>query len=90
MPFKFELFAANELTDTSKVQALRQVKVNCDTSATIDDIELTATGGTQLRYDSTAGQFVYNWQTPKAAGSCYDVTITAQDGSSKTAHFKLK
>ena len=92
VPFKFELFAGStELTDTAKVdQPLRALKVACDTGATLDDIELTATGGTSLRYDTTGGQYIYNWQTPKAAGSCYDVTITAQDGTPKTAHFKLK
>jgi hypothetical protein len=92
VPFKFELFAgSNELTETSRVnQPLKATKVNCDSGATEDTIELTATGGTQLRYDTTGGQYIYNWQTPKQAGACYDVTITANDGSSKTAHFKLK
>jgi hypothetical protein len=56
----------------------------------VDAIELTATGGTSLRYDTTGGQFVYNWKTPTGAGTCHAVTITAQDGSYKTAYFKLK
>jgi hypothetical protein len=51
---------------------------------------VTATGNTVLRYDTTSGQFVYNWQTPKGAGICYDTTFTAQDGSTLTAHFKTK
>jgi hypothetical protein len=92
VPFKFELFAgSNELTSTSYVnQPLNATKVNCDSGATEDTIELLATGGTSLRYDTTGGQYIYNWQTPKQAGACYNVTITANDGSSKTAHFKLK
>ena len=92
VPFKFELFAgSNELTETSRVVTpLKATKVNCDTGLTEDTIELLATGGTSLRYDTTGGQYIYNWQTPKQPGACYDVTITAQDGSSKTAHFKLK
>jgi hypothetical protein len=92
VPIKFELFAgSNELTETSRVVTpLKATKVACDTGAPIDDIELTATGGTALRYDTTGGQYIYNWQTPKQPGACYDVTITAQDSSSKTAHFKLK
>jgi hypothetical protein len=92
VPFKFELFAgSNELTSTTYVnQPLKATKVNCDSGATEDTIELLATGGTSLRYDTTGGQYIYNWQTPKQAGACYNVTITANDGSSKTAHFKLK
>lgn len=45
---------------------------------------------TSLRYDAAGGQFIYNWKTPTGAGTCHKVTITANDGSSQTAHFKLK
>jgi hypothetical protein len=59
-----------------------------------DAIETTvATGGTSLRYDATAGQFIYNWQTPKGAsqvGKCYSLTMTAADSYTITAYFKLK
>ena len=51
---------------------------------------MVSTGGTSLRYDSTAGQFIQNWQTPKLPGVCYIVTMTTDDGSSLTANFKLK
>ena len=51
---------------------------------------MVTTGGTSLRYDGTAGQFIQNWQTPKTAGSCYIVTMTTDDGSSISANFKLK
>src|SRR5215204_2512893 len=93
VPFKFELFAGNELTSTTSInQPLTAKSINCATLAgdTEDPIELTATGGTVLRYDTTGGQFIYNWQTPKKVGTCYAVTITANDGSFKTAYFKLK
>jgi Chitobiase/beta-hexosaminidase C-terminal domain/Glucodextranase, domain B len=93
VPIKFELFAGTtELTDTSNVTTLTQKQISCTSlnTAMTDDIELTATGGTVLRYDTTAGQYVYNWQTPKAAGICYQVTVSAKDGSSKTAYFKTK
>jgi hypothetical protein len=55
-----------------------------------DDIELTATGGTSLRYDMVGSQFIFNWQTPKKVGSCYLVTVSMIDGSSLSAYFKLK
>ena len=55
-----------------------------------DDVVVLSSGGTVLRYDTTAGQFVYNWQTPKDPGSCYRVTMFTQDGSSLVAFFKLR
>jgi hypothetical protein len=91
VPLKFELFAGSELTDPANVKSLQSTKVNCSTSnATEDAIETTATGGTSLRYDSTAGQFIYNWKTPTGAGSCYKVAVTANDGSTISAFFKMK
>lgn len=48
-----------------------------------------ATGGTALRYDPTAGQLVYNWQTPRTKG--FDMlTLTGQDGTALKAKFSLK
>ena len=88
VPLKFELFSGtNELTDTSAITSLTATKTNCLAGSTEDAIEVTATGGTSLRYDSTGGQFIYNWKTPTGAG-CYTVTMTAQDGSKITAYFK--
>lgn len=90
VPVKFELFAgATELTDTGVV-TLSAKKISCTSSAPIDDIEVVATGATTLRYDATAGQFVYNWKTPTGAGTCYALTMTADDGSTLSASFKLK
>ena len=91
VPLKFELFkGATELTDTTGI-TLQATKVTCASGATIDDIEVVATGGTSLRYDSTGGQYIYNWKTPTGAGTCYKVTVTASDGSTTlSAFFKLK
>jgi len=91
VPLKFEVFAGStELTDTSVVKSFVQTRVACDTAATMDEIEVTTTGGTSLRYDATGGQFIQNWQTPKLPGTCYRVTMTTDDGSSLVANFKLK
>ena len=93
VPLKFEVFAgSNELTDTAVVDKFTATGVTCPgAGATTDDIEITTTGGTQLRYDTTAGQFIQNWQTPKKPGSCYDVTMQTDDGSKlPVAHFMLK
>ena len=91
VPLKFEVFAGPaELTDTTVVKSFVQTKIACDGTAPLDDIEFTTTGGTSLRYDTTGGQFIQNWQTPKSAGTCYKVTMTTQDGSLLSALFKLK
>ncbi len=89
VPAKFEVFAGStELTDTNLV-TMSAAKITC-TLTTVDDIELTSTGNTSLRYDATGGQFIYNWKTPATPGSCYKLTMKAADGSSIYANFKMK
>jgi MBG domain-containing protein len=96
VPVKFELFSGTtELTSTSAVTSILARPMNCSALAgdPEDPIETLATGGTSLRYDATAGQFIYNWTTPKGAsqvGKCYSLTMTAADNSTITAYFKLK
>lgn len=90
VPLKFEVFSGSvELTDTSIVKPLRATEMACTGGAT-DDVELFATGTTSLRYDATAGQFIYNWQTPKKPGFCYVVTLSTTGGATLTAQFRLK
>ena len=90
VPLKFELFAGStELTNTSYVVSFTAKQVACS-GGLEDSITLAETGATSLRYDSVAGQFIFNWQTPKKAGYCYTVTGAFQDGSSLVASFKLK
>ncbi|HZB00905.1 MAG TPA: PxKF domain-containing protein, partial [Actinomycetota bacterium] len=89
VPLKFEVFAGTtELTDISVVDTFTQ-KVSCASGAG-DAIEEYTTGSTSLRYDTTTGQFIFNWKTPKQAGACYRVTMTTADGSSIYANFNLK
>lgn len=90
VPLKFNAFAGpTEITDPSKM-SFGAKSIVCSTSAPVDEIELVSTGGTSLRYDATGRQFIQNWQTPKLPGTCYLVTMTAQDGSKLEAQFKLK
>lgn len=92
VPLKFEVFAGpTELSDTSAVKSLTAALVACS-AMTEDVIQATAParGGTVLRYDTTAGQFIQKWQTPRQAGACYRVTMMTQEGSSLVAFFKLK
>jgi hypothetical protein len=90
VPAKFEVFAGTtELTDPGLME-FTAAKIQCTPGGSEDAIEVVATGSTSLRYDVIAGQFVYNWKTPTGAGNCYKLTMTAKDGSSISANFKLK
>jgi hypothetical protein len=91
VPLKFELFAGTtELTSVSDIASFKTQKMVCYGGALEDAIEILSTGGTSLRYDATGGQFIQNWKTPTGAGTCYSATMTADDGSSITAYFKIK
>jgi hypothetical protein len=92
VPLKFEVFAGStELTTTTAITGFTQQKVGCNTAGAPEDpIEFTTTGGTSLRYDTVAGQFVQNWKTPTTPGACYQVTMTTTDSSTLTALFKMK
>ncbi len=89
VPMKFEVFEGKtEITDASIV-SISSRPVPCPDGSLTDAIELTTSGSTSLRYDETAGQFIYNWKTPKTAG-CHAVTLTTTDGTSMEALFRLK
>jgi hypothetical protein len=91
VPLKFNIFAGSvERKAVTDVQAFSVAEVPCSSSGVTTDVEFTTTGGTSLRYDTTAGQFIQNWQTPKPAGRCYQVRMTALDGSHLDAFFKSK
>lgn len=90
VPLKFNVYAGNEVTDVAQV-AISVKGITCASVNGEDPVGETTTGATSLRYDTTGGQFIYNWQTPKnKAGSCYEVTMTAADGTTASATFKLK
>lgn len=92
VPVKWRLLDANGsyITDTSSFINSKYTQSSC--GGTADAIEETTatTGGTELRWDSTAQQFVYNWKTPALAGKCIQLVLTFNDGVSRTANFQLK
>ena len=93
VPLKFEVFAGpTELTDVAVVDTFKWGEVPCTdfSGVVMDDIEQYTSGQTVLRYDSTGGQFIQNWQTPKRAGTCFKVTMKTDDGTPVSANFKLK
>lgn len=96
VPLKFEISAGStELTDIANVKSISATQYTCTVGVPEDAIETLAstTGGSALRYDTTAGQFIFNWKTPSGnsvVGKCYRVTMETLDGSKLIAFFKLK
>jgi hypothetical protein len=94
VPMKFELFADTvKKTSTSDISSFTQKKISCSSVSTAltDDVEITSTGNTSLRYDSISGQFIANWKTPTGQiGTCWEAKMTSIDGSAIAGFFKLK
>jgi hypothetical protein len=98
VPLKFRVFtlAGTELTATTGISVMVE-KVSC-VAGPLDPTPLPtdATGATELRY--SGGNFIFNWAVPKAANSCYEVTVQSPDhatqmsytGVSVDAFFKSK
>lgn len=91
VPLKFELFkGATEITSTTGI-GYRVEKYTCDGSdAVVADLALETTGSTQLRYDTTDGQFIQNWKTPTTKG-CYRAIVTPPHGAAPlVAQFQVR
>ena len=91
-PIKWRLTDANGAYVTSLAAVTKTLSgvMSCSSTTPVDNLEEYATGGTTLRYDSTANQYVYNWQSPRQPGACYQVKIVFADGSEKVARFQLR
>lgn len=92
VPMKFELFAAGgvEVTSTDAVAGIFPVSISCASGVQEDTVELLSSGPTGLRYDAEAGQFVFNFTTPRQRGTCWEVSVDLADGGSITARFRLR
>jgi hypothetical protein len=91
-PIKWQLTdaAGTPVSSLASVTGGTGVAASCAAGASVDPLEEYATGATSLRYDATAKQFIYNWQSPKKTGTCYAVKIAFADGTTQTATFQLK
>jgi YDG domain-containing protein len=98
IPLKFNVYAgivektgAEAFPGMNLNTAFTSKQVACDSSSTQDDlVDFTTTGNTSLRYDTTAMQWIQNWQTPKVSGTtCYRAFVTFADGSTLESFFKL-
>jgi hypothetical protein len=94
VPLKFTVMAGGvNVTNTSIVKSITVSPTATLSTVTPDPIEEYSTGGTSLRYDATAGQFIYNFQFAKTkftVGKTYIVTITLEGGEQISASFTMK
>jgi hypothetical protein len=91
VPVKFSLGGNQGLNILAAGYPL-STQIACDTSATLDQIEQTVTAGSSsLSYDATSDQYTYVWKTDKSwAGSCRQLTVKLNDGTSHQANFEFK
>lgn len=91
VPLKFTVYdGPTPVTDTAGL-TLSVHQVACP-GTTMDTATVAAdpAGSTTLRYDTSSGQFIYNWKVPTTPGACYQVTMTTADGASRSALFRLR
>jgi hypothetical protein len=81
-PIKFRLTDGRGayIRDPRAFDAVGSGVMACGATGDLESLSDFATGGTSLRYDTAAEQWIYNWQSPKKVG-CFAVRFTLHDGS---------
>ena len=66
--------------------------ISCDASAPPSEVEeLVTAGNSSLSYDPATDQYVYVWKTENAwAGTCRQLNVTLNDGTTHIANFKFR
>jgi hypothetical protein len=90
VPIKFQLADDNGayVTSLSAVMSLQVAPVNADGSLGTP-FNPTGSGGTGLRYDSTANQFVFNWATKGLAAGSYAIVLSLADGTQQVKKLQI-
>jgi hypothetical protein len=92
VPVKFSL-GGDEGLDIFAEDYPKSRLIDCSSSAPLDAIEQTtsAAGGSSLSYEPTTERYTYAWKTKKAwAGTCRQLVVKLDDGSTHRGNFKFK
>ena len=67
-------------------------QVACASGAPVDEVEQTETaGGSGLTFNSGSSQYTYLWKTDRAwSGTCRELVLTLNDGTTHTALFQFR
>jgi hypothetical protein len=91
IPVKFSLSGNKGLTIFAPNSPQSGV-IPCDASAPAVNLTDTLTaGGSSLSYDASSDQYIYVWKTESSwAGTCRQLVVTLNDGTTHVANFKFK
>ena len=93
LPVKWQLTDSNgNFIGALSAVSLLQIALNSDCQGSADGVPFDpgTSGSTGLRYDSTANQYIFNWQTSGNPGMCYSILLNLDDGTTKMTTLTLK
>ncbi|MCI0605973.1 M36 family metallopeptidase [bacterium] len=90
VPVVFSL-SGNQGTDIFASGFPSSHQMDCDTQAPLDSPEPTLPAGNGLSYDPTTDRYTYRWKTQGdwLSGSCRELTVKLNDGTTHRAFFRF-
>jgi hypothetical protein len=90
IPVKFRLTDASGTHIPTATASITAQRFLADQPAA-DPIEVTSTSGADMfRYDAVDNQYIYNLSTKSLSGGTWQIQVTLDDGTVKTAFISLK